>query len=26
MAVDLFRNGLAAPLAIQLAQKMSDFL
>jgi hypothetical protein len=26
MALDLFRNGLAAPLAIQLAQKMSDFL
>jgi hypothetical protein len=26
MAADLFRNGLAAPLAIQLAQKMSDFL
>jgi len=26
MAIDLFRNGLAVPLAIKLAQKMSGFL
>ena len=26
IAIDLFRNGLAAPLAIKLSKKMSDFL